>query len=511
MALTSFFANTARPRPILTVATIFLGAVLTTFQGRLFSAALPDLRGQFGLDMLEAAWLSTALNGAQLVTMPIVPWLATVLGPTRVLVVPSFTLGLVAFMIPTFAHHYPVLVTLHAIAGLCLGVYLPLTISLALRSVHPRFWLAVMAAYSLRVSTGMDAGYGTSGFLVEEIGWHWLYWPMALVGPIIAFLAWKALPLSPLDRTQLRQGDWAGIIMFCSALVLVFIGIDSAERLGWSDSGLAMSTLAGGAVLFCASVLRALSQKNSFSSLIAFGNRNICICLVIACLFGMLMTPTSLLIPTFLTQMGNLKPMQAGTATWVAFGTYLAATPLAIYLARRMEPRLLIICGLIVIALTAWQGTYVSHDWRVDQFVTILVMQSLGESIMLIGLIAAFVTNLNPQHGVALGIYVPIARVLAPVAAGAVMSTWQRIAGDVSYASLSTYFPVGEPWVVERAESGVAGIAQLLAREALVAAQISGYHLVFWCSLLALGLAVFIRPSPPNQIAPPLLKVASDT
>ena len=130
---------------------------------------------------------------------------------------------------------------------------------------------------------------------------------------------------------------------------------------------------------------------------------------------------------------------------------------------------------------------------------------------MLIGLIAAFVTNLNPQHGVALGTYVPIARVLAPVAAGAVMSTWQRIAGDVSYASLSTYFPVGEPWVVERAESGVAGIAQLLAREALVAAQISGYHLVFWCSLLALGLAVFIRPSPPNQIAPPLLKVASDT
>ncbi|MCP6280286.1 MFS transporter, partial [Klebsiella pneumoniae] len=92
----------------------------------------------------------------------------------------------------------------------------------------------VMAAYSLRVSTGMDAGYGTSGFLVEEIGWHWLYWPMALVGPIIAFLAWKALPLSSLDRTQLRQGDWAGIIMFCSALVLVFIGIDSAERLGWS-------------------------------------------------------------------------------------------------------------------------------------------------------------------------------------------------------------------------------------------------------------------------------------
>ncbi|HBQ3174658.1 TPA: MFS transporter [Klebsiella pneumoniae] len=511
MALTNFFANTTRPRPILTVATIFLGAVLTTFQGRLFSAALPDLRGQFGLDVLEAAWLGTALNSAQLVTMPIAPWLATVIGPTRLLVAPSLMLGLVAFLIPAFAHHYPVLVTLHAIVGLCLGIYLPLTISLALRSVHPRFWLVVMGAYSLRVSTGMDAGYGTSAFLVEEVGWHWVYWTTAFVSPVIAFLAWKALPLSPLDRSQLRQGDWAGLTLFCSALVLAFIGIDSAERLGWSDSGLAMSTLAGGVVLFCASVLRALIQKDSFSSLIAFGNRNICICLVIACLFGVLMTPTSLLIPTFLTQMGNLKPMQTGTATWIAFGAYLAATPLAIYLARRIEPRLLIICGLIVIALTAWQGTYVSHDWRVDQFVTILGMQSLGESIMLTGLIAAFVTNLNPLHGVALGAYVSIARVLMPVAAGTVMSTWLRISGDTSRTSLSNYFSAGDPWVVERAEPGVAGIAQFLAREAHVAAHISGYHLVFWCSLLTLSLAVFIRPSPPNQIAPPLLKGASGT
>lgn len=63
-------------------------------------------------------------------------------------------------------------------------------------------------------------------------------------------------------------------------------------------------------------------------------------------------------------------------------------------------------------------------------------MQSLGESIMLTGLIAAFVTNLNPLHGVALGAYVSIAHVLMPVAAGTVMSTWLRISGDTSRASL---------------------------------------------------------------------------
>src|SRR5690606_31885299 len=158
---------------------------------------------------------------------------------------PSLLLALVAWWIPMFAYHYPMLLVLHGVAGLCLGVYLPLTISLGLRSVHPQFWLAIMAAYSLRVSTGMDAGYGTSGFLLEEISWHWVYWPTAFVGPLIALLAWKAMPLAPVDRPQLQNADWGGMALFCTGLVLAFVGIESAERLGWSDSGLVVSALTG--------------------------------------------------------------------------------------------------------------------------------------------------------------------------------------------------------------------------------------------------------------------------
>ena len=495
--------NTQVSRAALTVAAIFLGAVLTTVQGRLFSAALPDLRGQFGLDVLEAAWLGTVLNAAQLISMPTAPWLAAVIGPARVLMLPSLILGLAAFLIPLFAQNYPMLLSLHGLVGLCLGIYLPLTISLALRSVQPRLWLVVMAAYSLRVSAGMDAGYGTSGFLLEEISWRWVYWPTAVIAPVIAWLTWKAMPLMPVDRVQLKQVDWGGMALFCTGLVLVFIGVESGERLGWADSGLVVSSLLGGGVLTLAAVWLGLRRPNSFTSMVAFGNRNIRLGMVIACLFGLLMTPASLLIPTFLIQMGDLKPLQAGAATWIAFLAYLAATPLSIYLGRRLEPRLMIIGGLSIIAFTAWLGTHISHDWRVDQFVVMLILQSLGESTMLIGLIACFVTNLNPQHGVALGVYVPLARVFTPVAAATLMSAWLRQASDLSRNSLSTYLVDGDPLVMERAAAGLAPLARVLTRESQVAAQISAYQLVFWCSLLALCLAICIRSSPPNPIAPP--------
>ncbi|MGG4605100.1 MFS transporter [Paenalcaligenes sp. Me131] len=506
--LTKLFANATQSRPLLTVVAIFLGAVLTTVQGRLFSSALPDLRGQFGLDVLEAAWLGTALNGAQLISMPLAPWFATVVGATRVVVIPSVILGVAAVSVPLFMHHYPMLLGLHAVIGLCLGVYLPLTISLALRSVQPRFWLIVMAAYSLRVSTGMDGGMGVSAFLVEEISWHWVYWAAAIMAPMIAWLAWKAMPLTPVDKEGLRQADWAGMALLCLGLVMVFVGMESAERLGWWDSGLVVSTIAGGALLFGSAVIRAVVKKNAFGHLLAFGNRNICLCMLLACLFGIVMTPTSLLVPSFLTQMGGLKPMQTSTATWIAFLAYFASTPFTVYLARRVEPRLMIVSGLIIIAATAWLGTHISHDWRVDQFVSTLILQSLGENVMLVGLIAAFVTNLNPVHGVALGVYVPIARVMTPVVSGTIMTTWLRMTGDSSYTALRSAVQNGDPIVMERATAGVSHIASVITRESHVLAHIAGYNFVFWTSIVALLLAVFLRSSPPNPIAPPFAVAA---
>ncbi|QIM73602.1 MFS transporter, partial [Bordetella trematum] len=231
--LPAWLRNAEQPRPLLTVGAIFLGALLTTLQGRLFSAALPDLRGHFGLDVLQAAGLGTALNAAQLLAMPVVPWLATVAGPARVLLWPSLALGGLGWLIPLAQHHYPALLVMHAMAGLCLGVYLPLTISLALRSLRPQWWLLIMAAYSLRVSAGMDAGLGASALLVEEFDWRAIYWTAGVAGPLLAWLTWKALPWGEVDRQRLDQADWAGMAMFCLGLVLLFVGVEGAERLGW--------------------------------------------------------------------------------------------------------------------------------------------------------------------------------------------------------------------------------------------------------------------------------------
>ncbi len=495
---------TRAPNPALTVVVVFLGAFLTTFQGRLFSMSLSDLRGQFGLDVIESAWLSTAMNAAQLLTMPVTVWLSLIFGPARVIIVPSLVLALATLAIP-FVRGYDLLVFLHVVTGLCLGTYLPLTISLALRNLKPHFWLLAMAVYSLRASFGTDIGIGMSGIYVDVIDWRWVYWTASLVGPLIAFMAWKAIPLTPIDRDKLRGSDWGGMAMFCLSLAMLFAGCSLGETFGWFDSGVVTACLTGGVILLVLSIANIILNKDAFVDFSALGNHNVRTALLIACLYAFLMTPTSTLIPNFLAVVGKLKPLQSGTASLIVFATYLALTPVAAWLARRVDARLLLIAGVGIIAFTsAWCGSSINNEWRTDQYVSALILFAVGECLTLMGIIPIIVVNMNPLHAVAIGFYAPFARLFAPGIAGGLISLALRISTDTHAVTLKAGVEAGQPVVVQRAaSSGVSGIASIITREAAVLSYVDGFYLVFWVGTVALLLAATLTRAPVNPLTPP--------
>lgn len=492
------------PKPALTVGVVFLGACLTTLQGRLFSVALTDLRGVFGLDVVEGALLSVAMNGAQLLTMPVTVWLSLVFGPTRVIIVPSLAIGLVALAVP-FVRGYEQILVLHVILGLCLGTYLPLTLSLALRNLKPHFWLLAMGVYSLRASFGTDAGLGLSGLYVDVIDWRWVYWTGALVGPLIAFLAWKALPLTPVDHHRLRESDWGGMAMFCLSLILLFAGCSLGELLGWFDSGLVTACLFAGGILLTMSILNLALNKDAFADFAALRNHNVRVALLIACLYGVLMCPTSVLIPNFLTLVGKFKALQIGMATIVVFGAYLAMTPLAAWLARRVDTRLLLISGLSLIVFTsAYCGSSISNEWRIGQYVLALVLLSIGECLTLMGIIPIIIVNLNPAHSVAIGFFAPLARLFAPGVAGGVIALALRVSSDAHGVVLREGVGVGQPLVVQRtAGNSILAIASAIEREAAVLSYVDAFYLVMWIGVAALLLAATLRQAPLNPLTPP--------
>src|ERR1700743_402325 len=87
------------PRPIFAVAAVLMGAFLANFDSRLFTIALPDLKGALGLSFDEGAWLSTAATASQIMIAPAVAWLATAFGLRRVRAIPSLFYAVISLLI----------------------------------------------------------------------------------------------------------------------------------------------------------------------------------------------------------------------------------------------------------------------------------------------------------------------------------------------------------------------------------------------------------------------------
>ncbi len=86
--------------------------------------------------------------------------------------------------------------------------------------------------------------------------------------------------------------------------------------------------------------------------------------------------------------------------------------------------------GVVLMGYSCLLGMQIDYQWRIHEFIPLMIIQSVGECLVLIGLISLFVVNMQPQFALHLGAYVSIARVLMPGLAGALMNTYLRISFD---------------------------------------------------------------------------------
>src|SRR5215472_4208636 len=74
-------------RPVVGLAAVLLGSVISTLFSRITTFGLADLRGAVGAGFDEGAWITTAATVGQMCVGPISAWLGLVFGVRRVLLI----------------------------------------------------------------------------------------------------------------------------------------------------------------------------------------------------------------------------------------------------------------------------------------------------------------------------------------------------------------------------------------------------------------------------------------
>jgi DHA2 family multidrug resistance protein len=373
--------------PYLGILGVFLGAGIATLNGRLVSVGLPDLRGALGLGFDEASWIPTALNMAMMFSGVFVVFVNALYGPRRILLPAAAIFAITSAALP-FASNYWAILALLAIAGLASGTFYSLTMTFVLTALPKRLIIFGIAAYAADIVFVSNIASAIEGWYAEHLSWHWIFWTAALVMPWMMLCIYFGIPRrAPAGA----RPSWRGFAYFSLGLSLVYGALDQGERLDWLNSGVIVAMLVAGFFLLVAAAVRRILQPNPTLNLSFLNRRNIIILALSIFVFRFVHLATILLVPGFLANIQDYRPLETGRAlAWVAVPMFAAVWLVAVMVIYT-SARLILTLGLTIVAVGVWICGRLDSSWAGNNFEIVELLLALGFAGSYIGLVSSIV------------------------------------------------------------------------------------------------------------------------
>jgi EmrB/QacA subfamily drug resistance transporter len=195
---------------------------------------------------------------------------------------------------------------------------------------------------------GFLTGPSLGGFLIDTIGWRWIFYmnmPFSLFG---AYLAWKVVPET---RTKEKTSiDIAGALLLLLTNSLFIYAVDQLPRVGWRHPA-AFSALSLSAVSLFFLLRAEAKAETPILDLSMFRVRLFSAGIVSLFLISGTLSAINFLLPFYLQNLLGYSPSQVGWIIVADSVVIMIMAPIAGALSDRLGSRLLCTLGCAVIAL----------------------------------------------------------------------------------------------------------------------------------------------------------------
>jgi MFS transporter, DHA2 family, multidrug resistance protein len=446
------------PIPWLGIAAVLLGTFISTLTGRLSTFGLGDIRGAVHAGFDEGAWITTSQTTAQMLITPIAVWAGSIYGPRRVLLLACGAFAVASLAIP-WSPNLATLLGLQFVSGLGSGCFMPLTLSFILGRLPRKFWPYGIALYALHIDFSLNISASLEGWYIEHGSWRWIFWQNVPLAAGMAACLYFGIrpapaPASPSAPSAPRKIDLFGLAASGVGLALVYAALDQGNRLDWQNSGLVWGLILGGVILLIAFGFHATRSPNSWINLRVAFSYPLPVVLVLVTILRSSLLTTAFLIPQFLGVVRGFHALQIGdTLLWVAV-PQLLLFPLAGHLLRYVDPR---VPGLVGLSLIGVAGLMVARgltpQWGSDQFLLSQLIQALGQSLAMTGVIYTTVLNMRMDIALTFGALLQITRLLGGELGTAFVTTFHRIREQRASNLIGAHIQSGAEDVLHRLQA----------------------------------------------------------
>ena len=437
-----------QPFPWLGLAAGLLGTFLSTLNGRFSTFGLADMRGAVHAGFDEGAWITTSQTVAQMLVLPVAIWLGGVFGPRRALLEAAAAYAVISLLEP-FSPNLTVLLAFQFAGGLASGFFIPLTLGFILRATPPRTWAYGVALYALNLELSLNISASLEGWYVDHLSWRWIFWqnvPLALG----MFALLRPDPATP----NIPRADVFALATSGLGLALVYAALDQGNRLDWLNSGLVWGLLLAGLILVIAFVVHERRTPLPIFNLSVATEPPIPRLLVMIAFLRLTILSTAYLIPQYLGAVRGFRALEVGqTLIWIA-APQLVVCPLCAFLLRRVDPRLVSSVGFILIASACLMVAHgLTSMWGSEQFLPSQLLQAVGQSLALSGVVFFGVLHLRLQDALTFGAALQTARLMGGQIGQAFIVTLVRVRSQVASNLIGLHIHAGDIQVVQRLQA----------------------------------------------------------
>jgi len=399
-------ANQLKINPWIIALAVILPTFIEVLDTTVVSVALNTIAGNLGSTVSQATWIQTGYLISNAIVLPTTAWFSAKFGRKRFLLACIGLFTLASFACGA-APNLPFLIFASIVQGAGGGALQPISQAILMESFPPAKRGAAMGAYVLGVVLAPVLGPVLGGWLTENYSWRWIFYINIPCGLAAMWMVQQFI-FDPAYLRKLKPGriDVLGFLVLAIWLGTMQTVLNKGQDDDWLNSNFICWLSVISAVAFIAFVVREFNTREPLADLRVFADRNfLCASILVSVVF------------LLLYGIMNLQPLMAqGLMGYTAYVSGLAQaprglgllvlTPVAGLLVGKVDNRLLIGPGMLLIAVAALMMGNFSLDISSHDFFWPNFIQGMGMALTMVPLMTvALATISNLQMGNATGLY----------------------------------------------------------------------------------------------------------
>jgi DHA2 family multidrug resistance protein len=382
--------------PWVVTFSVMLATFMEVLDTTVVNVSIPHIAGNLASTNEEGTWVVTSYLVSNAVVLPISGWLANYMGRKRLLLtcVAGFTL---TSLLCGFATSLPQLIIFRVLQGLTGGGLQPLAQAILLETFPKERHGHAMAAFGIGILLAPILGPTLGGWITDNYSWRWIFYLNLPVG-ILSLVLMSRFVVDPhyVKRGTGRVDLW-GIGFLALGIGSLQVVLDTGQRKDWFSSSYISTFTVLCVIGLVALVIRELKTDHPVVDLRVLTNRSFSAGVFLIGMLGFILYASLVLLPLYLQTLMGYPAYNSGLALSPRGIGALLFTPLAGHLTTKIDPRRLLVVGLVLGSITMFDLSGLNLYAGFWDILWAQVLQGVALSFLFIPLMTLAMARIPPE------------------------------------------------------------------------------------------------------------------